>query len=137
MLCRITSVVFLTVLLELRVANGFQGKPFPSLRSSPLSVSSEVEENASTEERKIEESVPYAVSRGDGTKGGGGLAMPKVTEEEDDGLRRPKVGADMPVGRPSWFRVPGPSQGMEELLVLYVSLESIFSVLRSSDSFFS
>jgi hypothetical protein len=26
-------------------------------------------------------------------------------------LRRPKVGADMPVGRPSWFHVPAPSQG--------------------------
>jgi lipoyl synthase len=24
-------------------------------------------------------------------------------------LRRPKVGADMPIGRPSWFKVPAPS----------------------------
>lgn len=35
-------------------------------------------------------------------------------QEGDDGddqqLRRPKVGAPMPNGRPSWFRVPAPSQ---------------------------
>lgn len=31
-------------------------------------------------------------------------------EEDEDGLRRPKVGAEMPNGRPSWFRVPAPSQ---------------------------
>lgn len=30
-------------------------------------------------------------------------------EEEEDGLVRPKVGAPMPNGRPSWFRVPAPS----------------------------
>jgi len=38
--------------------------------------------------------------------------MPKqlVEDEEQDGLRRPKVGAEMPNGRPSWFRVPAPSQ---------------------------
>ena len=37
--------------------------------------------------------------------------------DDDDGtavvdvLRRPKVGADMPDGRPAWFKVPAPSQG--------------------------
>lgn len=56
------------------------------------------------------ENVPYAIARGDGTTGGGGLAMPKANANEADGLRRPKVGAEMPIGRPSWFRVPGPSQ---------------------------
>ena len=71
--------------------------------------------------------VPYVVARGDGMTGGGGLPMPKskssdkVDEaqksqdttddaEDDDGLVRPKVGAEMPKGRPSWFRVPAPSQ---------------------------
>jgi hypothetical protein len=72
---------------------------------------SQVEEDLVIEEKKAEEKLPYAVARGDGSTGGGGLAMPKVTAEEDQGLRRPKVGAEMPVGRPSWFRVPGPSQG--------------------------
>mmetsp|Transcript_7713 Transcript_7713/g.8941 ORF Transcript_7713/g.8941 Transcript_7713/m.8941 type:complete len:444 (+) Transcript_7713:81-1412(+) len=64
--------------------------------------------------------VPYVISRGDGSKGGGGLPMPgrqssssKHRENnydmEEDILRRPKVNADMPLGRPSWFRVPAPS----------------------------
>lgn len=33
--------------------------------------------------------------------------------DNDDGLMRPKVGADMPLGRPSWFRVPAPSQAQD------------------------
>uniref|UniRef100_A0A7S4VVM7 Lipoyl synthase, mitochondrial n=1 Tax=Ditylum brightwellii TaxID=49249 RepID=A0A7S4VVM7_9STRA len=61
---------------------------------------------------------PYAIARGDGSTGGGGLPMPKKrkgNEEEEEGdkndnLVRPKVGAEMPKGRPSWFRVPAPSQ---------------------------
>lgn len=57
--------------------------------------------------------VPYAVARGDGSSGGGGLPMPrseqKSNDDDQDGLVRPKVGAEMPLGRPSWFRVPGPS----------------------------
>jgi hypothetical protein len=60
--------------------------------------------------------VPYVIARGDGTTGGGGLPMPhynvSANEHVDDValLKRPKVGADMPIGRPSWFRVPAPSQ---------------------------
>ena len=57
--------------------------------------------------------VPYAIARGDGSTGGGGKAMPKATKEEE-GLVRPKVGAEMPVGRPDWFRVPAPSQGTKK-----------------------
>jgi len=64
--------------------------------------------------------VPYVISRGDGSKGGGGLPMPgqkySSYDHQGDGsevlgevLRRPKVSADMPLGRPSWFRVPSPS----------------------------
>lgn len=69
------------------------------------------------------ENIPYAISRGDGSQGGGGLPMPGIkkknesdnivyddSDDDDDGLRRPKVGAEMPKGRPSWFRVPAPSQ---------------------------
>lgn len=69
-------------------------------------------------------SVPYVIARGDGSTGGGGLPMPnnqnrrqvqttqseEIDEIDDQGLRRPKVGAEMPNGRPSWFRVPAPSQ---------------------------
>lgn len=55
--------------------------------------------------------VPYVVARGDGSTGGGGLPMPK---QDDESLKRPKVGADMPHGRPSWFKVPAPSQGTLE-----------------------
>lgn len=65
--------------------------------------------------------VPYHVSRGDGSTGGGGLPMPQNNRNQilhldndelvnDDLKRRPKVGAEMPHGRPSWFRVPAPSQ---------------------------
>lgn len=51
----------------------------------------------------------YQLSRGDGSTGGGGLPMPRQMDD-NDGLKRPKVGAEMPNGRPSWFRVPAPSQ---------------------------
>eukprot|EP00979_Chaetoceros_neogracilis_P012322 scaffold3221_cov244-Chaetoceros_neogracile.AAC.1 len=75
--------------------------------------------------------VSYAISRGDGSTGGGGLPMPNQhkkreqksnavdqtelddtvdNDDDNDNLRRPKVGAEMPNGRPSWFRVPAPSQ---------------------------
>jgi len=71
-----------------------------------------------------EQEVSYVVARGDGSTGGGGLPMPSSSTtirdpeqasssegEEEDGLVRPKVGAEMPNGRPSWFKVPAPSQG--------------------------
>ena len=70
----------------------------------------------------------YVSTRGDGSTGGGGVPMPQRptlesqrigllhdTHDEDSttsldtALRRPKVGAEMPLGRPSWFRVPAPS----------------------------
>ena len=63
----------------------------------------------------------YAEQRGDGSTGGGGVPMrmmsttttttpPPLPVVKEDQLRRPKVGAPMPVGRPSWFHVPAPSQ---------------------------
>ena len=59
--------------------------------------------------RAVSHENAYVVARGDGSTGGGGLPMP----EYEDGPRqkRPKVGAEMPHGRPSWFKVPAPSQG--------------------------
>ena len=57
------------------------------------------------------ESVPYVMARGDGSSGGGGVAMPRGSEDDETSLVRPKVGAEMPLGRPSWFHVPAPSSG--------------------------
>eukprot|EP00934_Nitzschia_sp_Nitz4_P000049 Nitzschia sp. Nitz4//scaffold288_size23661//15626//17005//NITZ4_008470-RA/size23661-augustus-gene-0.28-mRNA-1//1//CDS//3329545800//49//frame0 len=51
---------------------------------------------------------PYVVQRGDGSTGGGGAPMPR-SSNADKSLVRPKIGAEMPKGRPSWFRVAGPS----------------------------
>jgi hypothetical protein len=65
--------------------------------------------NVASKESDMTVAVPYVVARGDGSTGGGGLPMPK----EEDGLKRPKVGAEMPHGRPSWFKVPAPSQGTQ------------------------
>lgn len=80
-------------------------------KSSSLCVlSEEISESESAEEK-----VPYVIARGDGSTGGGGLPMPQKQKIEDDDeeeteeLRRPKVNAEMPQGRPSWFRVPAPS----------------------------
>jgi hypothetical protein len=52
------------------------------------------------QEQQSAEHVPYVVARGDGSKGGGGVPMPRASEEEEDnaGLRRPKVNAEMPEG---------------------------------------
>jgi hypothetical protein len=47
-----------------------------------------------------EQEVPYAISRGDGSTGGGGLPMP---QQEDDGLVRPKV-SSITRGRPVFRR---------------------------------
>lgn len=113
MLSRISFALVVPILLNVAVCEGFLLRT-PADEFSILSVASQTQDVATvalkSQESKADESAPYAVVRGDGSRGGGGLAMPKVTEEEDDGLRRPKVGAEMPVGRPSWFRVPGPSQ---------------------------
>jgi hypothetical protein len=49
------------------------------------------------EKQAEEEKVPYAIARGDGSTGGGGLPMPNSNEKEN-GLTRPKVGAQMPEG---------------------------------------
>lgn len=109
------------------VVSGFQVVDHMSVRTfgGPLVVStalkaatSDLPKNKESETNKT----PYAVARGDGSTGGGGVSMPKrktsddqerseVDTVDEDGLRRPKVGAEMPKGRPSWFKVPGPSQG--------------------------
>jgi hypothetical protein len=51
-------------------------------------------ETTAAEEKKGD--IPYVIARGDGSTGGGGVAMPHDTDE--NGLRRPKVNAEMPQG---------------------------------------
>jgi len=68
----------------------------------PTSLSSTTEERTATLT-----TTDYVKERGDGSTGGGGLL------HGEDGLVRPKVGAEMPKGRPSWFRVPAPSLDKE------------------------
>ena len=89
-------------------------------------------ESSTQSSSSASESVKYLIARGDGSSGGGGVPMKKAvssrsttnpsqqqpksepqpeSNEEDDmpNLVRPKVGAPMPRGRPSWFHVPAPS----------------------------
>eukprot|EP00542_Grammatophora_oceanica_P011248 CAMPEP_0194030306 /NCGR_PEP_ID=MMETSP0009_2-20130614/3850_1 /TAXON_ID=210454 /ORGANISM="Grammatophora oceanica, Strain CCMP 410" /LENGTH=398 /DNA_ID=CAMNT_0038670241 /DNA_START=52 /DNA_END=1248 /DNA_ORIENTATION=+ len=73
-----------------------------SLPKIPTSLSSTTEERTATLT-----TTDYVKERGDGSTGGGGLL------HGEDGLVRPKVGAEMPKGRPSWFRVPAPSLDKE------------------------
>ena len=101
------------------LSHAFQATHHLITRRSSISSSTLL---SSTEEK------PYVIARGDGSSGGGGVPMKKstqtqvvdnniidTTDEEDDNnnddnLVRPKVGAPMPQGRPSWFHVPAPSQ---------------------------
>lgn len=93
-------------LLHLSTSNAFT--TIQTTRATKL-----VLQSTTDDEVKTDSAQPYIVTRGDGSTGGGGLPMPaqlQTEDEEEDGLRRPKVGAEMPNGRPSWFRVPAPSQ---------------------------
>ena len=80
--------------------------------TSLLVVSRDIDDSLHHESTE-EVNVPYVISRGDGTTGGGGLPMPAgrkskssssdhqgddSEKDEDDILRRPKVSADMPLG---------------------------------------
>lgn len=79
-------------------------------------------QDSETSAATSDETTPYVIARGDGSTGGGGLPMPNKKNtirqaesaeddvERDGSLRRPKVGAEMPLGRPDWFKVPAPSQ---------------------------
>lgn len=90
------SVVFFLASQSLGVASAWQ--PNNAVRTTPSSrrstwisvASRDVEQETKTEK------VPYAIARGDGSTGGGGLPMPHA--ETADGLTRPKVGAEMPEG---------------------------------------
>ena len=109
-----------------------------STTDRPASVTDTNVNTDTDSEADADEKIPYSVARGDGMTGGGGLPMPQSfknknnskkdllvdlsitvndndvnNDDNDDDLRRPKVGAQMPNGRPSWFRVPAPSQSTE------------------------
>lgn len=114
--------------------------------SAPLF--SSLEEVAITQQQQQQQrgdksSENYITARGDGTSGGGGVPMKKSTRqpdqdslstttelasdnEEDSLLVRPKVGAPMPFGRPSWFRVPAPSDSDKSR---YVAVKESLSTL--------
>eukprot|EP00980_Cylindrotheca_fusiformis_P011703 scaffold2783_cov129-Cylindrotheca_fusiformis.AAC.4 len=101
------TVIAVLLLERCHVGTAFQSTSFQtSLQKTSLPIASR--ETASIEITDEEEkAIPYSIARGDGSTGGGGLPMPNTVDE--DGLTRPKVGAEMPLGRPSWFRVPAPS----------------------------
>jgi hypothetical protein len=81
---------------------------FLSVTSGQVSTTTDTSIIESTTTEQASSSVPYAVARGDGSTGGGGLPMPYDDDEQSPALRRPKVGAAMPHGRPNWFKVPAP-----------------------------
>lgn len=121
----------ITFLLILH-ANGFQRSPIIGSSSPVKNVMMTVSDMPSIAgvNTTMNDSQSYATLRGDGSTGGGGVAMPRSKrphtdvgspmelfdinsiskEKQEDLLRRPKVGAEMPKGRPAWFRVPAPSQ---------------------------
>jgi hypothetical protein len=119
-------LAFVAVFAMLQISQGFQLSPGTNINALSrwnecrrLFVASQ-DTDTTTE---TTEKISYSISRGDGSTGGGGLPMPNqkqsaveqsldtLEEDVDDELKRPKVGAEMPNGRPSWFRVPAPSQG--------------------------
>ena len=116
--------------------NSIQRKSFAIFSATNQQSQSQSQSQDKEKESAQSEKLPYVIARGDGSTGGGGLPMPKqrqaqkLKEEldasnktdatdqnehknENDNLRRPKVGAEMPNGRPSWFRVPAPSQSQK------------------------
>jgi hypothetical protein len=88
---------FLVVFLLGHLQDGVAWQPNNShtwRQGNRLSVASRDLDEVETQDK--DKKVPYAVARGDGSTGGGGLPMPNSID--DDGLIRPKVGAAMPEG---------------------------------------
>jgi hypothetical protein len=107
---RLLTVSAISLLNSSDFSHAFQPTPLLPKRTATSLFSS-------TEQ--MPETTNYVTSRGDGSSGGGGVPMKKKQQldvemdEEDSNLVRPKVGAPMPHGRPSWFHVPAPSQSQE------------------------
>ena len=107
------------------VVDGFAPTPIRTTSTSTLFQSTSHPEAVAASEQEQHQrtptsAVPYKIARGDGSTGGGGLPMPKQQQQMVDDassssslLRRPKVGAAMPTGRPDWFKVPAPSQAKD------------------------
>jgi len=96
--------------------------PLPPMRSSGDARDTIAPLFSTIEETEAEQSTAgggpsiYIESRGDGSTGGGGVPMKRRrndgqpgTDDDVEGLVMPRRGAEMPKGRPSWFRVPAPS----------------------------
>jgi hypothetical protein len=112
------------------------------LSNKPSLLFSTVDEMTTTDTEQYDQSSEnYITSRGDGSSGGGGVPMKKSVrqqnesmstaddddaEDDDNLLVRPKVGAPMPIGRPSWFRVPAPSESDKSR---YVAVKESLSTL--------
>jgi hypothetical protein len=91
------TVLALAILSEFSGVLSWQANSLQQHQRQRISLgvaSQDVDEVKTVEE---DASVSYILSRGDGSTGGGGLPMPK-SKGDDDGLKRPKVGAEMPQG---------------------------------------
>jgi len=77
------SAVLSVLLLSFGSANAFSIQQNAARPHTRLSVANDVTE------KQEQKHVPYEISRGDGSTGGGGLPMPN--KEANDGLVRPKV----------------------------------------------
>jgi hypothetical protein len=128
-------IALVAILLAFPEANGWQTVTSYRRTSSRANYGSKSRHVLSVASREATEAsattkVPYSISRGDGSTGGGGLSMPNAAAADEGSssaeLKRPKVGAEMPLGRPSWFRVPAPSQGK---LTLLCALAANFNLL--------
>lgn len=130
--CPLLALV-VAVFATLQISQGFQLSPGTNNALSRECATLLFVASQDTDTKATEKKIPYSVSRGDGSTGGGGRPMPNQqknqnasveqteqtttqsstdeTGDVDEELKRPKVGAEMPHGRPSWFRVPAPSQG--------------------------
>ena len=117
---------FSTINQTTRLSNSNSAIRIPHRTRSALLSTTEPTTQSSAAD--VSGSEKYVIARGDGSSGGGGVPMKKKsadtqqqqqqqldlndatnTIEENDELVRPKVGAPMPKGRPSWFHVPAPS----------------------------
>ena len=103
----VATAFLVTTTLSFGLVDQNSHRTFTTSRTTRLSVASQDIQTKTTpvekskDETKAEvdgdDAVPYAISRGDGSTGGGGLPMPKPDEGEEH-LIRPKVGAEMPKG---------------------------------------
>jgi lipoic acid synthetase len=129
---QLRTIIAITIVFVVVDVQSFQLSIQPQLHSiSSSTLFSSIDEKktttrTTTSHEQQKEQLPYIVTRGDGSTGGGGIPMKTKTRRDDleQGSRallqldtenednvtlvRPKVGAEMPMGRPNWFHVPAP-----------------------------